>query len=191
MSLAKHFMHPAGVGGRLAGWIMATRGSNVTRNRWVVDLLDIGPGDRVLEIGCGPGIATEAALARGAEAVAVDPSDVMRAMTAKRNSAATVVEGDAEHLPDGPFTVAFAVNNAQFWPDVDKALLVLRERMAPGGRVALAIQPRFKGATDADARRLADDNAARLVAAGFGDARVERLDLKPVACGCALARVDG
>ena len=36
MSLTKHFMHPAGLGGRFAGWIMATRGSNVARNRWVV-----------------------------------------------------------------------------------------------------------------------------------------------------------
>jgi trans-aconitate methyltransferase len=189
MSLAKHFMHPAGLGGRFAGWIMATRGSNVTRNRWVVDLLDIGPHDRVLEIGCGPGIATEAALARGAEVVAVDPSEVMRSMCARRNPGATVVAGDADHLPDGPFTVAFAVNNAQFWPDLDKALASLRDRVAVGGRVAIVHQPRHKGATDADARQIADENAARLVAAGFVDPRVEVLDVKPVAAGCALARV--
>jgi hypothetical protein len=59
--------------------------------------------------------------------------------------------------------------------------------MAPGGRVALAVQPRFQGATDADARRIAEENAARLVAAGFVDAEVEVLDLRPVDCGCARA----
>ncbi|HYF47566.1 MAG TPA: methyltransferase domain-containing protein [Acidimicrobiales bacterium] len=189
MGLAKHFMNPRGFGGRVAGWIMGRRGSNVTRNRWVVDLLELGPGDRVLEIGCGPGVAVEAALAAGAEVVAVDPSDVMRAMAAKRNPDATILEGDADHLPEGPFTAAWAVNTVQFWPDVDRTLVDLRGRLAPGGRVALALQPRMKGATDEDARRRAEENAARLTAAGYLDARTEHLDLRPVGCGVALARV--
>jgi SAM-dependent methyltransferase len=189
MGLAKHFMHPAGFGGRIAGWVMSTRGSNVTRNRWVVELLELGPEDRVLEIGCGPGIALADATATGAEVVAIDPSDVMRAMAAKRNPGATVLDADSDRLPDGPFTAAFAVNTVMFWPDVDATLRQLRERMAPGGRVALAIQPRFRGATDDDARRLAEDNAARLERAGFGDLRVEALDLKPVDCACAIGRV--
>jgi trans-aconitate methyltransferase len=189
MSFTRHFMHPSGLRGRLAGWVMATRGSNVTRNKWVVDLLDIGPDDRVLEIGCGPGIAVAEAVARGAEVVAVDPSDVMRKMASTRTPAATVLEGDADDLPDGPFTVAYAVNTAQFWPDVDTTLAAVRERMAPGGRVALAIQPRFKGATTADAVRIAEENRERLRAAGFGDLRVERLTLRPVDCGVALGRV--
>ncbi len=189
MSLHQHFMHPAGVGGRVAGWIMSTRGSNVDRNRWVVDLLDLGPGDRVLEIGCGPGIAVTAVTATGAEVVAIDPSDVMRSMAAKRNPGVTVLDGDSDHLPDGPFTAAFAVNTVMFWPDADASLAALSERMAPGGRVALAIQPRFKGATDADSVRLAEENAARLERAGFTDLRVERLDLRPVDCGCAVGRL--
>jgi trans-aconitate methyltransferase len=167
---------------------MSTRGSNVTRNRWVVDLLEVGPGDRVLEIGCGPGVAAEAALARGADVVAVDPSDVMRAMAAKRAPGATILDGDSDHLPDGPFTVAFAVNNTMIWSDVDKTMVALRERMAPGGAVAIAHQPRNKGATDADARQRAEENAARLVAAGFTDPRVDVLELRPVDCGVALAR---
>src|SRR3712207_3048662 len=110
MGLAEHFMHPEGFRGRVAGWIMGRRGSNVARNRWVVDLLELGPGDRALEIGCGPGVAVEAALAAGADVVAVDPSEVMRAMAGRRNPGATILEGDADRLPDGPFTAAWAVN---------------------------------------------------------------------------------
>jgi trans-aconitate methyltransferase len=188
MSLAKHFMHPAGLGGRVAGWIMATRGSNVERNRWVVSLLEVGPTDRVLEIGCGPGVALAAARAAGADVVAIDPSPVMRDQAARRNPGATILDGDADHLPDGPFTVAFAVNTAMFWPAIDATLVELHRRMAPGGRVALAIQPRFRGARDADARRLAEENVARLEQAGFGDLRVATLDLRPVDCGVALGR---
>ena len=61
--------------------------------------------------------------------------------------------------------------------------------MAPGGRVALAIQPRMKGSTDAKAVRLAEENVERLRTAGFGDLRVETLDLRPVDCGVAVGRV--
>ena len=41
----------------MAGWVMAHRVSNRRRNAWVVSLLDVRPGDRVLEIGFGPGLA--------------------------------------------------------------------------------------------------------------------------------------
>ena len=189
MGLAENFMHPEGFGGRVAGWIMGSRGSNVSRNRWVVGLLELGPDDRVLEIGCGPGVAVQEALATGAEVVPIDPSAVMRRQTAKRNPGVTVLDADAGRLPEGPFTAAFAVNTVMFWDDVDASLAQLRERIAPGGRVALAIQPRFRGATSEDARRLAEENAARLERAGFGETRDETLALRPVDCGCAIGRV--
>lgn len=37
------FHQPRGLGGRLAGWTMASRASNRIRNVWVVSLLDIAP----------------------------------------------------------------------------------------------------------------------------------------------------
>jgi cyclopropane fatty-acyl-phospholipid synthase-like methyltransferase len=33
--------------------------SNVQRS-WAVSLLDLQPGDRILEVGCGPGVALDA-----------------------------------------------------------------------------------------------------------------------------------
>ena len=37
---------------------------NRERNRWTVDLLNIQSGDRIVEIGCGPGLALEGCLVR-------------------------------------------------------------------------------------------------------------------------------
>src|SRR5919197_1400300 len=54
------FHQPTGAVGHIAGWIMGRRSSNVARNRWAVGLLDVQPTDRVIELGCGPGVAIAA-----------------------------------------------------------------------------------------------------------------------------------
>lgn len=51
------FGRPRGLLGRLAGRIMASRGSNLARNQWAVELLEVRPDDRILEVGFGPGVA--------------------------------------------------------------------------------------------------------------------------------------
>jgi ubiquinone/menaquinone biosynthesis C-methylase UbiE len=51
------FGRPKGVLGRLGGIIMAR--TNQKCAAWVVNLLDIRPGDKVLEVGCGPGVGIE------------------------------------------------------------------------------------------------------------------------------------
>jgi SAM-dependent methyltransferase len=193
MSFKNQFAHPHGLGGRAAGWVMTMQ--NGRRNRWVVGLLDPQPGEHFLEIGCGPGLAVAEVVAAGGRVTAIDPSEVMRSMAARRNATAVadgrvvIADGSAEALPDSPFAAAYAANTAQFWKDIDATLDAVATRLRPGGRVALAIQPRFKGATDADARRLADENAERLARAGFGDIRVETLVLRPTDVGCALGRL--
>jgi hypothetical protein len=53
-AVVSQFIRPRGFGGWLAGWEMALRPSNRTRNAWAVRLLEVGPTDRVLEIGFGP-----------------------------------------------------------------------------------------------------------------------------------------
>ncbi len=54
MSLQKkliaQFHHPKGFLGIIAGRIMANRESNLARNRWTVDLLNLQPDDHVLEL---------------------------------------------------------------------------------------------------------------------------------------------
>jgi hypothetical protein len=58
--LVTQFGNPDCVLGRVVGWSMGLMSSNVQRSRWAVSLLDLQPGDRILEVGCGPGVALAA-----------------------------------------------------------------------------------------------------------------------------------
>jgi SAM-dependent methyltransferase len=191
------FMHPHGVGGRLAGWVMAHRSSNVERNRWVVSLLDVQPADRILEIGFGPGIAVADAsrLATDGRIVGVDHSEVMVRMAQQRNAKAVKAGrvdlrlGSAERLPDleGPFDKVLAVNSLGFWRDPVARLDELRLLLRLGGTIAIGSQPRCPGATRETSAQAARDIEALLRSAGFSAARTEMLDLDPPVV-CVLAR---
>jgi SAM-dependent methyltransferase len=79
------FGEPRGTLGRLAGYIMANRPSNIERNDWALSLLEIKPADRILEIGFGPGIAAGKAAAQASEVVGIDRSALMVHQAARRN----------------------------------------------------------------------------------------------------------
>src|ERR671924_362748 len=88
--VARAFFHPRGLSGSIAGRIMGHRSSNVRRNRWAVDLLDVQPTDHVLEIGFGPGVAIAALVERATagRVVGVERSPVMLRQARRRNAAA-------------------------------------------------------------------------------------------------------
>ena len=180
--LAGSFGDPRGLRGRLAGFVMAHRSSNVQRSRWAVDLLDVQPTDRFLEVGCGPGVALKAATSRTPHVVGVDRSPVM-VRAARRRSGATVIEAAADALPafDAPFDKALAVNTVGHWPDPVAGLRAIHGALRPGGAIAVVSQPR--------GGRFADNDEAlrQLAAAGFVEPRVERLELTPPVV-CVLAR---
>jgi ubiquinone/menaquinone biosynthesis C-methylase UbiE len=95
---------------------MGRRSSNVTRNRWAVELLDVQPTDRIIELGCGPGVTIAALAARASHGlvVGVDHSQVMIAQAGRRNKAAMtagrvrLINASVQHLtvPNGPFDAA-------------------------------------------------------------------------------------
>jgi SAM-dependent methyltransferase len=192
----RQFGHPRGFWGRVAGRIMATRPSNLERNRWTVELLDVRPADWVLEIGFGPGVALGWLAERAAQGlvVGVDHSELMLRMAARRNAQAVIAGrmalqlGCAERLPDlgAAFDRIMAVNVVIFWAEPVARLRELRERLRPGGRLALTVQPRSRGATDADARRIGETLAQQLSEAGFRNVRLELRAMRPVAAVCAL-----
>jgi len=185
------FKKPSGPFGHVVGWIMAARGSNRERSRWTVDLLHIDPDDRVLELGCGPGVALEHAARRlrSGNVVGIDHSPVMVKQATRRNREAIaagrvlVRVGTTEdaRAVDGPFTKIFSVNVIQFMPDKTAFFRLLYAQLAPCGIIATTYQPRNKNPTRADAIAMADRISAALKSAGFTRTHVEERDFKPPA----------
>jgi SAM-dependent methyltransferase len=185
--------NPRGAAGRITAWEMALRPSNRQRNRWVAGLLEVQPTDRVLEVGFGPGVAIAALVRAGAGHVTgVDHSAVMVRRAARRNAAAiragriTLVRAPVERMPtdlDGPFDAVLAVNSVASWPAPTERLAELRGRLAPGGRIAVATQPRSPGATAETSRAAARRVEGLLAEAGFTHLSTRTLPLDPpVAC---------
>jgi ubiquinone/menaquinone biosynthesis C-methylase UbiE len=192
------FHRPTGAGGHVAGWIMSGRSSNVRRSRWAVQLLDVQPTDRVIELGCGPGVAVAALATRAIRGlvVGVDHSQVMIRQARRRNRAAIkagqvrLIHAPVESLVinDGQFDAALAVNTVGMWPEPTARLRELARLLRPGGRIALVSQPRRPGATAATSQAVADELAGLLTEAGVEHLRTEMLDLDPPAA-CVLGRV--
>jgi ubiquinone/menaquinone biosynthesis C-methylase UbiE len=113
------------------------------RLRRIVDALEIRPDDRVLEIGCGHGVAATFVCERlgGGRLTAIDRSPKMIAAAAKRN-AAYVEAGTAEfvvatleelELGERRFDVIFAVRVGLFHREPERARRLAERWLAPGG----------------------------------------------------------
>jgi SAM-dependent methyltransferase len=116
----------------------------------------VGPGDRVLDLGCGGGRHAFEVLSRGAHVVAVDLSadelpgvaGMLRAMSHAGEGAhgamGAVVRGDALRLPfpDGSFTRVVASEILEHVPDDAGAMREIVRVLAPGGLAAVTV-PRW------------------------------------------------
>ena len=196
-AVIEQFHHPRGVLGMLAGWIMATRESNLERNRWTVDLLKLEPADRVLELGPGPGVTLGLLLDRLPEGhvVGMDHSATMLAQCWKRNSKAvkegrlSLTQGSFTELPDlpGPFDKILAVNSLQFDGMTSETLSRITALLKPGGVFAITFQPRGSHPTDEKALAFGEKVAVLLKDIGLSQIRIEKLPMNPVCAICALA----
>ncbi len=120
----------------LKSWAFSLVQGNAKRNKGLVEFAGIGPGDRVLDIGCGPGAALEAAVAAGADSVSgVDPSPSMVARASKRVPSAVVKEGSVESLPfdDGEFTAVWSIATFHHWANREGGLKEMLRVVKPGG----------------------------------------------------------
>ncbi len=179
-----HAAHPgfSGPRGLLMGLCFAF-GRGRAANQ-VAGLAEVSPTDRVVDVGCGPGNAVEAAARRGATAIGVDPAPVMLrlARLLVRGPRVTWRLGTAESLPveDGTATVVWSVSTIHHWSAIDRGLAEAHRVLAPGGRF-LGIERRTTpGATGHAGHRWTDEQAETFAeacrAAGFVDVALETRD---------------
>jgi SAM-dependent methyltransferase len=159
----------------------------------ILERLQLGPDDVLLEIGCGGGAFLEQALRSGCRAMAVDHSAEMVRVARELNAAAIgegrleIVQGDAADLPfpDDSCTCA-AMMQVFFFLDPEPALAEIRRVVREGGTLAIfTVTEEAKGTPAAPepmasrGRFYTDEQLVELArAAGFSDARVEHPDLE-------------
>jgi ubiquinone/menaquinone biosynthesis C-methylase UbiE len=122
------------------------------RLRAIVDELDLQPGDRVLEIGCGHGVAASYVCERldgGGRLVAVDRSPKMIEAAARRNADHVragraqflVAELESLDLGDRRFDKILAVRVGLFHRDPARARALAEAWLAPGGTLHAVFDP--------------------------------------------------
>jgi ubiquinone/menaquinone biosynthesis C-methylase UbiE len=170
--LMRAFGRPSGVLGRLGGVIMARVNRDAAAQ--VIELVDVGPNDKVLEVGFGPGVAIQLLSQRvpAGWVAGVDQSQEMVRQAAARNAEAArgrrvdLRYGSAERLPfgDETFDKVLAINSMQAWTDAGAGLREIRRVLKPGGNVVLGFTVN-SGQPKAGV-------AESLAAAGFAQARI-------------------
>ena len=107
--------------------------------RLALEMVDVGPGDLVLDLACGTGDLCEQVLARGARVVGADFSREMLRGAVARGIEVDFTNADAAQLPIASssidvVTCGFALRNFVSLPEVfDEIARVLK----PGGRLAV------------------------------------------------------
>jgi SAM-dependent methyltransferase len=115
------------------------------------DLAGVGSGQRVVDVGCGPGALTTELVERvGASNVAaVDPSESFVAAARERHPGVDVQEAPAETLPfaDGVFDAALAQLVVHFMADPVQGLTEMGRVTRAGGVVAACVWDHAGGQT--------------------------------------------
>lgn len=108
------------------------------------ETITLSPGDRVLDIACGTGIAARVASERLGNSVQVVGVDISPDMLGVARAVAPAVDwrqGNASALPlrDGEqFDVVVCQQGLQFFPDKPAAAAEMRRALATGGRLAVS-----------------------------------------------------
>lgn len=109
-------------------------------------VLAVAPGRRVLDLAAGTGKLTRALAPMGAELIAVEPVEPMRAKIAETLPQAEILAGTAEAIPLQDASVdAVAVGQAFHWFSGGEALAEIHRVLRPGGRLGLIWNARDEG----------------------------------------------
>ncbi|MDX1981297.1 MAG: class I SAM-dependent methyltransferase [Bryobacteraceae bacterium] len=192
LNIRKQFSKPEGRLGWLIGHLMAFK--NRERSEWVLSLLDARASDHILEIGFGSGADIRRLSRLAGQVSGVDHSAEMLEMAAKRN--ATAIGAGRVHLHQAPanalpfasatFDKAYSINVAQFFKDPAAIFREYRRVLKPGALLAIAVQPRSKGATEQTAGETGEKLRHALADAGFEHVTLHRKPMRPVSTVCAI-----
>ena len=106
--------------------------------------LDVGAGDRLLDVACGAGLAVELATLRGARCAGIDASPRLLAIARDRSPDADLRVGDMNALPwdDGSFDVVTSFRG--IWGTTPSAVAEAFRVLVPGGRLGLTVWGHIK-----------------------------------------------
>jgi ubiquinone/menaquinone biosynthesis C-methylase UbiE len=113
-----------------------------------LDLLEMQPGELVLDVGCGSGVVTREMARRlrpDGRVIGVEPNQHLLALAAElaeRDGLSSLIEwrdGDARGLPfdDGSFDVVMCATVLAHIPDSDPVVAELARVLRPGGRIGV------------------------------------------------------
>jgi cyclopropane fatty-acyl-phospholipid synthase-like methyltransferase len=162
---------------------------------WAMETLAVDPGDHLLEIGCGHGVAVSLVCERLKEGTitAIDRSAKMIAMAERRNrpyvamgraafAVASLADAD---LGDARFDKIFAVNVGLFRAGRTTELETIRRHLAIDGALYLFHQDPWVARTPT----ITDTLTELLTTHGFATERVPRQEMEPLAMNCVVARL--
>jgi SAM-dependent methyltransferase len=199
---AEQLRFPKGFSGLIAARMM--KKMNCAAISWTIGHLRIGPHDRVLEIGFGPGYGLKEAVShiQDGKVEGIDYSPLMMKVASRNNSEAVargrlrMQQADACELPfeNAEFDKVFAINVFYFWEDSARPLSEIHRVLRSGGVVALYIvekQDMLKtgqGRTEVFRLPTNEEVVLSLEKAGFSECAINKRDEGTRTGVCILAR---
>jgi SAM-dependent methyltransferase len=164
---------------------------------WAVDTLEVRPADRLLEVGCGHGVAVSLICEKltTGRITGIDRSPRMIEMATRRNrqhiaAGRAVLEAvplEEADLREQRFDKVFAFNVAPFWLRPQAAFAAVSRHLVPDGAVYLFWDARHTA--PGRARELSEQVSEKVRLGGFSVDRVLVRDLRPVPAVCVIGRL--
>src|ERR1700710_502862 len=115
-------------GKRPEGWAIVQETTGRIGYDYVLKFLQLKPGSRLLDVGCGSGLFCSLAHQAGIDTTGMDARDHLIAQARARNAAIPFLVGEMEELPfeDGLFDVVCGFNSFQYAASVPHAFAEAR-----------------------------------------------------------------